>query len=480
MSEIGILERRLDRLRQERDAAAQRRTDPLDGRPPWADLARSAEQRAARLAGALEGAWVQGPGGGHIRIEPPAIHLPLDRERIAGLPDHPGPGVPLVCLDTETTGLATGAGTLAFLVGLGWWSDDRFQQVQLLLPDQAGEPGLLDALAELLPADAWLVTYNGRSFDWPLLVARYRLNRRSPPPLAGHLDLLPFVRRVFRHRMSDARLKTVETELLGQARGHDIEGWEIPGRYLEMLRGGPVEPIAEVVRHNHQDVRSLARLMAHAERHLGAASDRRSAPAGDLVGLARAYRRMRRDDDALDCLDAALEGPPRCPAIGARPSSETPARRSWSTILTQRADATGESPTSPARLEMIVERARLLRRLGRHREALEAWRDAAHGGGPDAAFAWIEVAKCLEHHERDPVGALSACAAADRLAQRARFLGRPMRLVEADLARRRLRLSRRVRRPIGGPDRVAGRPVERRDEWQTPRMTPADAILLER
>ena len=124
----------------------------------------------------------------------------------------------------------------------------------------------------------------------------------------------------------------------------------------------------------------------------------------------------------------------------------------------------------PARLEMIVERARLLRRLGRHREALEAWRDAAHGGGPDAASAWIEVAKCLEHRERDPVGALDACAAADRLAQRARFIGRPMRLVEADLARRRLRLSRRVRgsaAPTGGPMEAR---VAAGGEWQTPRV----------
>ncbi len=135
---------------------------------------------------------------------------------------------------------------------------------------------MLDALADYLPPDAWLVTYNGRGFDWPLLVTRYRMNRRTPPVLAGHLDLLPFVRRVFRHRMADARLKTVETELLGMRRGHDIEGWEIPGRYLEMLRGGSIEPIAEIVRHNHEDVRSLARLLAHAEQHLGAASDRRS------------------------------------------------------------------------------------------------------------------------------------------------------------------------------------------------------------
>jgi tetratricopeptide (TPR) repeat protein len=444
MTDLAVLERRLDRLRQERAAISRGPAGLRGPEPPWAALARSAEARAEHLAQALGGTWVQGPGGGHVRIEPASIALPIDRDRSAGLPDHPGPDVPLICLDTETTGLATGAGTLAFLVGLGWWAGDAFCQVQLLLPDQAGEAGFLEALADLLPATGWLVTYNGRGFDWPLLVTRFRLNRRTPPSLAGHLDLLPFVRRVFRHRLSDARLKTVEAELLGVRRHLDIEGWEIPGRYLEMLRGGPVEPIGEVVRHNHEDVRSLARLMAHAEQQLGSSADRRSAPAGDLFGLARAYRRTRRDDEALDCLDAALEGPPR-PSIGGGP---TQARGSWSTILTERADATGPGPTNPARLEMIVERARVLRRLGRHHEALEAWRDVAHAGGPDAALAWIEVAKCLEHRERDPLGALGACAAADRLAQRSRFLGRPLRAVEADLGRRRIRLSRRIRDPV--------------------------------
>jgi hypothetical protein len=444
LNDTAILERRLDRLRLGRDTASRSAAD-RGLEPPWAALARSAEARAERLASSLGGTWVHGVGGGHVRIEPASITLPINRDRSADLPDHPGPDVPLICLDTETTGLATGAGTLAFLVGLGWWDGDAFRQVQLLLPDQAGEAGFLEAVAALLPPNGWLVTYNGRGFDWPLLVTRFRLNRRTPPVLAGHLDLLPFVRRVFRHRMSDARLKTVEAELLGVRRGGDIEGREIPGRYLEMLRGGPIEPIGEVVRHNHEDVRSLARLLAHVEQRLGASAERRLAPTGDLLGLARAYRRSRRPGDALECLDAALEGPPRQPS-GA---GSAPPRRSWSTILTARADATGPGTMNPARLEMIVERARLLRRLGRHREALEAWRDVAHAGGPDAAVAWIEVAKCLEHRERDPAGAMSACAAASGVAQRARLLGRPLRAVEADLGRRRVRLSRRIRSPTG-------------------------------
>src|SRR4029079_4034304 len=103
---------------------------------------------------------------------------------------------PLLCLDTETTGLATAAGTLAFLVGLGWWEGSRFRQVQLLLPDHADEPALLAELARHAPPSGrallselarhvrragWLVTYNGRGFDWPLLVARYRMAGSDPP-----------------------------------------------------------------------------------------------------------------------------------------------------------------------------------------------------------------------------------------------------------------------------------------------------------
>ena len=136
-----------------------------------------------------------------MRCEVPTRPIPVDRERLAALPGQPPPQAPLVCLDTETTGLATAAGTVAFLIGLGWWEGDRFRQVQLLLPDHADERALLTALAATIAPSAWLVTYNGRGFDWPLLVARYRLARRSAPLHDGHLDLLPIVRRLFRHRM---------------------------------------------------------------------------------------------------------------------------------------------------------------------------------------------------------------------------------------------------------------------------------------
>lgn len=453
------LERRLANFRQ---AAGPVRPPP----------GRASTASAERLAAVLDAEVVRDPAGCVVRFEAPAVPLPIDRDRLAALPGQPPPDVPLVCLDTETTGLATAAGTLAFLVGLGWWEGDRFRQVQLLLPDQPDEPVLLRLLADHIPARAWLVTYNGRGFDWPLLVARYRLARRDPPRHGGHLDLLPFVRRVFRHRMSDARLRTVEAELLGIRRHGDVEGWEIPGRYLDFLRWGAAEPLVEVVRHNHEDVRSLARLLVHVEADYGDDPIRQGLPAGDLAGLSRAYARERRLGEALACLETALvEGPsPAPPVVGPsdrRPGPGVHEEPWWSPRRPAdfggrprtRAEIPGwsrlDSPWTEER--MLVERARLLRRLGRHVEAAAAWEALAGGPGPVAVLAWIEVAKLREHRLGDLRGALAAVERAWAVVERRRCAGRPDTRTERDLARRGARLrSRLARRPVAQPPAVGG------------------------
>src|SRR6185503_17108244 len=146
------------------------------------------------------------------------------------------PHKPIITIDTETTGLATAAGTLAFLVGVGEWRDGRLRVSQFLVPDHSAEPALLDALAAAIPADALLVTYNGRSFDWPLLIARYRLHRRDPPPLGGHVDLLHLARRLWKHRLGNARLATVEQAICRVQRSDDLPGALIPDRYFTYLR----------------------------------------------------------------------------------------------------------------------------------------------------------------------------------------------------------------------------------------------------
>src|SRR5215213_3385762 len=123
-------------------------------------VARGSIELGQRLADALDGELILDPAGPVVRCEPASLVLPLDRERLHGLPGQPPPDAPLVCLDTETTGLATASGTVAFLVGLGWWEGDRFRQAQLLLPDHPAERGLLGRLAGHVPRDGWLVSYN--------------------------------------------------------------------------------------------------------------------------------------------------------------------------------------------------------------------------------------------------------------------------------------------------------------------------------
>jgi hypothetical protein len=417
--------------------------------------ARHPAELAQRLANAVDGEVIRSKLGTVVRCEPLTVILPVDRDRLWSLPGQPPAGVPLVCLDTETTGLATAAGSIAFLVGLGWWEGDRFRQAQLLLPDHPDEPALLDLLASHIPANGWLVTYNGKAFDWPLLEARYRMARRDPPPHAGHLDLLPFVRRVFRHRMADARLRTVETELLGVARHEEVESWEIPSRYLGFLRTGDAGPLTDILRHNREDVRSLARLIAHVDVGLADATARRTAAGGDLAGLARAFSRERRFAEALDCLETALAAP-HDPPSSARPSmSDGADEDQW--WMPRRPPDFGGRPArrpraiAPTRLDapwtearMLIDRARLLRRLGRFGESAATWEALAVGTGPIAAHAWVEVAKLREHRLADLTGALDAGLRARSVIERRRRLALADPALERGLARRLERLSRRV------------------------------------
>jgi hypothetical protein len=431
MSETALLQRRLDALRATR--AALPVPPPTEPGEVAAACRTGGAARAERLAAAVDGEVLAGPAGHVVRVEPATIALPLERGRLASLPGQPPADARLVCLDTETTGLGTAAGTLAFLVGLGWWEQDRFRQVQLLCPDHGAERALLAAVEAAIPPDAWLVTYNGRGFDWPLLVTRYRLARRAAPVHAGMLDLLPHVRRLFRHRLGDARLATVERELLGVRRDGDVGGWEIPERYLSFVRGGSAAPLAPVALHNAEDVRSLGRLLVHLDQRYADPDRRPFAPAGDLVALARGYTRERRHGAALGCLDEADAGW-RPPAHG---SGAWPYGAAIPTVTVSRD-------------RIRAERARTLRRLGRPADGAAAWEAIARAGGPGAAHAWVEVAKLREHALADHAGALAATEAAERAGERSRLLGPPDPGFAPALARRRRRLGDRLRRAAIG------------------------------
>jgi len=169
----------------------------------------------------------------------------------------------LLFLDTETTGLAGGAGTLVFLVGVGYFEGNEFFLRQYFLRDPAEEMGMLTLLQDDLDKAAGFVTYNGQAFDLPLLENRYvvALKKRMSLSSSPNLDLLHLVRRLWQRSLPDCKLSTVESHMLGVERSEaDVPGAWIPGMYLDYLRTGDASEMSRVIYHNLIDVLSLVSL----------------------------------------------------------------------------------------------------------------------------------------------------------------------------------------------------------------------------
>jgi hypothetical protein len=164
-------------------------------------------------------------------------------------------------LDTETTGLAGGSGTYAFLVGIAWWEDGGLEIEQFFLREYSEERSLLSALGERIAEHPVLVTFNGKSFDWPLLETRYRMSRKiSVPTFRAHLDFLHPARNLWRLRLGSVRLSELEQHVLGWDRGADLLSGLIPQIYFNYLRGGPPERLIPILNHNQMDLRGLGAL----------------------------------------------------------------------------------------------------------------------------------------------------------------------------------------------------------------------------
>ncbi len=166
--------------------------------------------------------------------------------------------------DTETTGLAGGTGTRAFMIGAAAWLEGRLHWRQLFITRLAAEAAMLAEFARWLGPDTVLSSYNGKSYDVPLLRTRYRL-ARQPDPTVGldHIDLLHPTRRRYRGHFENCRLATIEKRVLGVEREDDLPGSEAPAAWLDYLRGGPSSNLCRVLEHNRQDIISLARLLRH-------------------------------------------------------------------------------------------------------------------------------------------------------------------------------------------------------------------------
>jgi len=217
-------------------------------------------------------------------------------------------------LDTETTGLAGGTGTYAFLVGLAWWDAGGMQIEQLFMRDFTEEYSLLHELAARIAARPVLLTFNGKTFDWPLLENRFTMTRSiAAPKLAAHLDLLHPARALWKLRLGSVRLIELERQVLdatrlGWRREDDVASALIPEYYFDYLRGGPATPLAGVVRHNQMDLRGLAALFGKINELL---ADEHSAcgeiDSLDLFGLSRFLQRRGEPDRALSACSRALE-----------------------------------------------------------------------------------------------------------------------------------------------------------------------------
>jgi len=209
-------------------------------------------------------------------------------------------------LDTETTGLSGGIGTCAFLIGVGRIAKDGFRVRQFFMRGYAEEPSLLDALSRHLKNFQVLITYNGASFDQPLLESRYLLNRaRSPFARLPHLDLLHSARRLWKLRFDSCRLVDLENEILGFERTGDIPGAMIPYVYFEYLRTKWIERLVPVFHHNALDILTLACLTGIVPSAFKDESSRTNG--AELTGIGRWLMEAGETDRALPLFRRAVE-----------------------------------------------------------------------------------------------------------------------------------------------------------------------------
>ncbi|GAB4331464.1 MAG: hypothetical protein Kow0010_16830 [Dehalococcoidia bacterium] len=313
----------------------------------------------------------------------------------------------LLYVDTETTGLG-GAGAMVFLAGVARFDGSVLRLRQYLLPSPRYEGGLLGGLAGDVSRAAALVSYNGKSFDVPVLEARYTLSRMRPAIRdLPHLDLLHPNRRLFKGALDSHRLTHIEQELLAFEREDDCPSWEVPERYFAFQRSGDPTHIAPVLRHNAWDVLSLVALAAHlADICSGQAYPLQAARAAEYAG-------------------------------------------DWAAAVDRYATALSGTLSRPARLEAMERAARAHARLGDWPGAARWWQALIDEPRTRRLLPYVELAKILEHRTRDLPAALAvvdeALALVERGLVRPGLAGSPL---GADALRhRRARLLRRLGSP---------------------------------
>jgi uncharacterized protein YprB with RNaseH-like and TPR domain len=286
-----------------------------------------------------------------------------------------------VFLDTETTGLAGGSGTYAFLIGVGWIDEEGFRVRQFFMRDYDEEASALCALNELLARFDVLITYNGKSYDQPLLETRFTMNRaRTPFARMEHLDLLYGARRLFKLRLENCRLVNLENQILGIEREGDVPGEMIPYLYFEYLRTRRAYRLAPVFHHNVLDIVSLACLTGVIPEAFRDPESMRARHGTDLLGVARWLRAAGRVEESHRLMRRAVE-------LG------LPDQHLFRTLF---------------------EAGAIEKKLGWEHAAIATFTDLTLSPNPFRGKAYEELAKHYEHRERNFAMALECVRAARR------------------------------------------------------------------
>lgn len=277
----------------------------------------------------------------------------------------------LAFVDTETSGLAGGTGTFAFLVGIGFFGNSEFHVLQFFMRDPGCETALLASLNEYMNPFKAIVTYNGKAFDLPLLSTRHILHGFLNPfaPL-DHVDLLPLARRLWRNRLPNRGLKDIEIDIFKMQRGkEEVPGWMVPEIYFNYLKTGDASPLAGVFYHNAMDIVSLAVLFGYIDELLTEPLENPETPALDLAAIGKLYADLGHSELALDIFRESLK----------------------------------QGLPHEVHLPTLERMASILKSAGRWDEAGSLWEQATECGDINACIA---LSKWNEHTRKDPATAL--------------------------------------------------------------------------
>lgn len=269
-------------------------------------------------------------------------------------------------LDTETLGLSLGAGSLIFLFGGCFFSDCGLEVIQYFLEDPSSELLFLANIDELIHSHKCLVSYNGKSFDVPMLSSRMVLNRMPNGNLdRAHLDLLHFARSIWKLRLESRKLSDIEKEILAFQRTEDeVPGWLVPQLYQDYLTTGDASPLEGVFYHNENDIVSLAALFSHINKLVSDDSTLDSANYLDIISIGSIYQKTGNLSLSEEFYKFGLE----------------------------------KGISSELDNKILRNYALLMKKQEKWSEAIELWKIAAGKKDPESC---IELAKYFEHRKLD-------------------------------------------------------------------------------